>query len=61
MKIHSGNRAAQSRPKDQSLAAYKAWIIEIAAQLTTKKTMVELTEQEWIESWKEYWQQKPKR
>jgi hypothetical protein len=42
-----------SQPKDRSLDAYKAWVRELAQRLT--KTELKFTEQEWIESWKEYW------
>lgn len=42
-----------SHPKDESLEAYKAWVLEIARRLT--KTEFKLTEQEWIENWKEFW------
>jgi len=43
-----------SHTKDRSLEAYKAWIMEIARRLTTNKSKIELTEQEWIENWKAF-------
>jgi hypothetical protein len=48
-----------SRPKDKSLGAYKAWMTELAARLTTEKTGIKWTEKEWIENWKKFWQKKP--
>jgi hypothetical protein len=57
MKSESVERASPSRPKDQSLEAYKAWITEIADRLTTPKTAIKLTEAEWIENWEEFWEQ----
>ena len=57
METKENNGGKLSRPKDRSLEAYKAWVIEIAQRLTTQKTMIELTEDEWRKSWKEYWQQ----
>lgn len=46
-----------SLPKDRSLEAYKAWVKELAKRLT--KTEFELTEEEWIENWKEFWGGQP--
>lgn len=46
-----------SLPKDRSLKAYKAWVKELANRLT--KTEFELTEEEWIENWKEFWRGQP--
>lgn len=59
LKSESVERAKRSRPKDQSLEAYKAWITEIANRLTTQKTAINLTEEEWIENWEEFWEQMP--
>jgi hypothetical protein len=58
MQMRPDNEATPSRPKDQSLEAYKAWMSEIAKRLTTQKTMIYLTEEEWKKSWKEFWEQK---
>jgi hypothetical protein len=43
-----------SRPKDKSLEAYKQWIKEITFHLTGKNDD-SMTEEKWIESWKEFW------
>ena len=53
-------REPPSRPKDRSFEAYKAWITEIAERLTTDKNKLKMTEAEWIQSWKEFWKQKPR-
>lgn len=50
---------AVSRPKDRSLKAYKAWMMEIAEQLTTEKIGIKWTEEEWIAKWKKFWQKGP--
>jgi hypothetical protein len=55
MQTESSNRVTSSRPKDESLEAYKAWISDIASRLTTKKTTITFTEEEWIENWQEFW------
>ena len=60
MKIEYTARATVSRPTDRSLESFKAWIAENARRLTTQKTGIKLTEEEWRKSWKEFWQQKPK-
>jgi sulfur relay (sulfurtransferase) DsrC/TusE family protein len=60
MQMRESNGVRFSRPKDKSLEAYKAWISEIAARLTTQKS-IKLTEEEWRKSWKDFWQQKLKR
>jgi len=57
MQTKENNGGKPSSPKDRSLEAYKTWMTEIAQRLTTQKTMIELTEDEWKKSWKEYWQQ----
>ena len=54
------NGVTFSHPKDKSLEAYKAWISEIAARLTTQKS-IKLSEEEWRKSWQDFWQQKPHR
>ena len=51
------NRTTISRPRDKSVEAYKAWIMEISQRLTTAKQAIELTESEWRASWKEYWEE----
>jgi hypothetical protein len=45
-------------PKDRSLEAYKAWIMDIAKRLITG-TEVRWTEEEWIANWEKYWKEKP--
>lgn len=51
------NRTTISRPRDKSVEAYKVWIMEIAQRLTTAKELIQFTENEWLTSWKEYWQE----
>lgn len=43
-----------ARPSDQSLQAFKDWMQGMVLRLNpnAKDTM---TEEEWIESWKEFW------
>lgn len=48
-----------SRPKDKSLEAYKAWVTEIAERLTTNKTGIRWTEEEWMANWKKFWRERP--
>ena len=44
-----------SHPKDRSLEAYKAWIMqEPFAQETTRFSF---SEAEWVAAWKEYWEE----
>jgi hypothetical protein len=45
-------------PKDRSLEGYKAWIRDLAKNLTIG-TDVRWTDEEWIASWKTYWKEKP--
>ena len=59
MQTRPEKRATPSRPKDRSLEAYKAWITEIANRLTTDKTKLNLTEKDWVDSWKDFWKQQP--
>jgi len=47
-----------SRPKDKSLKAYKARMMEIAKRLNTNNTEIKWTEEEWIVNWKKFWQEK---
>jgi sulfur relay (sulfurtransferase) DsrC/TusE family protein len=60
MQTRESHGVTFSRPKDKSLEAYKAWMSEIAARLTTQKS-IKLTEEEWRKSWKDFWQHKFKR
>ncbi len=46
-------------PKDRSLEAYKAWMMDMANMLTTQPTEIRWTEEEWITNWKKYWGKKP--
>lgn len=57
MKSKSNKEVLNKGPKDKSLEAYKIWVTEIAERLTTKKDTIELTEAEWMASWKEYWKE----
>ncbi len=59
MEYRPGNKVEISQPKDKSLDAYKAWVIEIAKRLM--KTELIMSEEEWIKSWKQYWSGKPRR
>ena len=47
-----------SRPKDRSVEAYKAWMMEIARRLTTEPKAIKLTQAEWVAHWKEFWTEK---
>ena len=60
MKSQTIERVTMSRPKDRSLDAFKAWIMDIAGRLTTAKDGVRLTEAEWAEFWKDFWKEKHK-
>lgn len=57
MESKSPERAATSGPKDGSLEAFKAWISELVNRFTSNKAEIEMTEQEWIRYWKEYWRE----
>ena len=48
-----------SLPKDKSLEAYKEWVIDLAKRLTKNEFV--LSEQEWIENWKEFWRGEPRK
>ena len=43
-----------SRPKDKSLASYKAWIQEITEFLKPGAKTVK-TEEQWEEGWRKFW------
>ena len=58
METQLNNKVTFSRPKDKSVEAYKAWIMEIAERLTTEKNKIQLTEAEWLLHWREYWKEK---
>jgi hypothetical protein len=60
MENKSDKRVQVSRPKDRSLEAYKLWMMDIYKQITTKKSKIKLTEEDWIANWKEYWEEKSK-
>ena len=47
-----------SLPKDRSLEAYKAWVLEIATRLTKEDTKIKFTEEDWTAYWKEYWKER---
>ena len=50
-------RVTLSAPTDQSLRAYKAWVRDIAARLTTPESALTFTETEWVTFWKEFWEE----
>ena len=58
MKSRSDKKRSQSGQKDRSLEAYKIWFMEITKRLTKEGTEIKLTEEEWIASWKDYWEEK---
>lgn len=43
-----------SRPRDESLQAYKDWIMELTTRMTGK-TESTMTESEWEDLWKDFW------
>jgi hypothetical protein len=43
-----------SRPKDESLEAFKAWIMEIFTRFTGK-TESEMSEEKWKEKYQAFW------
>lgn len=43
-----------SRPKDESLQAFKDWIIELTIHLTGK-TDDSMTDEKFEEAWKKFW------
>jgi len=58
METTLNKRVTFSRPKDKSVEAYKAWMMEIARRLTTGHTAIKLTESEWVANCKEFWTEK---
>ena len=52
-------RITIARPKNRSLEAYKAWMMDLSEQFTTEKTDIQWTEEEWIVKWKRFWKEKP--
>jgi hypothetical protein len=58
MENKSNGKPTSTRPKDRSLEAYKAWVKDLVKRFTTQKDELNLSEKEWIESWKEYWEEK---
>ncbi len=61
MNRQSIEKVPSSGPKDQSLNAFKAWILEIAGRLTTNQNGVNFTEAEWLKYWQEFWAEKFKK
>ncbi len=53
--------SSRSRPKDMSLEAYKEWIRGLAKSFTSDKGKLQLTEQEWVRSWRDYWKKQSNR
>ena len=60
MKDESKKGQPLSGPKDRSLEAYKEWFRQIIKRLIKEGSEINLTEEEWIAHWKEYWKDKPK-
>jgi hypothetical protein len=58
--VMNNNRVNFSRPKDQSLEAYKAWIKEVTFKLTGKNDD-SMTEEKWVIRWKEFWSKPDKK
>ena len=58
MQTKSYTKIASSQPSDKSLEAYKIWIRELSSRFTTNQLEIKLTQQEWIASWKQYWNAK---
>lgn len=56
MESQPDNRQTFPGPRDMSLEAYKVWFMGVVKRLTREGTEIKLTEDEWIESWKEYWE-----
>ena len=45
-----------TRPRDESLEAYKGWIQGMFSHITGKSgNDNSMTEEEWVESWKKFW------
>jgi hypothetical protein len=55
MKSRTIHRATSSGPSDHSLSAFKAWVTDIAARLTTPDAALTFTDKEWVTFWKEFW------
>jgi len=43
-----------SRPQDESLEAFKAWITEFVEHLIGPHEST-LTEEEWLDAWQKFW------
>lgn len=46
-----------SRPRDESLQAFKDWILEFTEKLTGKPAKSAMTEKEWEQKWRAFWDQ----
>jgi hypothetical protein len=57
MENKSFKKVTVFRPKDESFEAYKAWMTELAKNLTTDP--IKWREEEWIANWKKFWKEKP--
>jgi len=53
--------ASGSHPKDMSLEAYKEWIQGLSNRFTSNQGNLRLTEKEWSESWRKYWNKQSNR
>ena len=49
-----------SRPKDESLEAYKAWISGLFFRMTGK-TESTMTDEDWEKRWREFWSKDTKK
>lgn len=47
-------RVMFSRPRDESLEAFKAWISELVEHITGQRKDT-LTEEEWLDAWQKFW------
>jgi hypothetical protein len=44
-----------SRPRDKSLQAYKAWILNTLKRINPDAKDDSMTEEKWIEHWQKFW------
>ena len=47
-----------SCPRDQSLEAFKAWMMDAARQIFAEVDVIQLTEAEWVAHWEDFWAKK---
>ena len=46
-------------PNERLLEAYKAWMTELAKQLSPEKAEINWIEEEWNANWEKFWKEKP--